>query len=103
MLAGVRRMGVQRRQRARRSRDEERGLASTLARAVGVVVLLAGFVACSSTTDSNRPPVAAVDIDPASTTLSVGSSLAFSATVTDPDGQALTDRQIFWASNDTSV
>jgi trimeric autotransporter adhesin len=103
MFAAIRMMGVRTRRRGCRRCRVDRRLISIVVRAVGAAVVAAGLPACSSTLDSNRAPVATVNIDPTSTTLSVGSSLAFRATVMDPDGRALTDREVFWASNDTTV
>lgn len=69
---------------------------STLALASSVLL------ACGAPT-SGRAPVAQVTVIPSSATKGVGSTVALSATVTGPDGEILTDRAVFWASEDTSI
>ena len=61
------------------------------------------WTACSSVTDANRPAVASVTLTPSSSTVAIGSSIAFQATVKDADGRTLDDREVFWASENPAV
>ena len=49
------------------------------------------------------PPVAAVAVGPASSSLPTGATVQLTATVKDGDGNALTGRSITWASSDPTV
>ncbi len=64
--------------------------------------------ACKGLSDMTSPkpvatPVVTVRLSSEQVTLSAGSSLALQATAFDIDGQALSDRKIFWSSSDSTV
>ena len=57
----------------------------------------------SGTTLATTAPVAAVSVAPASATLAVGSTQAFTATLKDATGNILTGRSVAWASSNAAV
>ena len=50
-----------------------------------------------------RPPVATVQVNPATATLNVGSTLSLAAVLRDASGSILTNRTVTWSSNNTTA
>ena len=71
------------------------GLSATLA--------VAAVGACGHPLGSDRDAVAEVTIDPPSASVGVGATLPLTATVEDEQGDALSDRRVFWTAQDNSI
>jgi uncharacterized protein YjdB len=73
-------------------------------RSATIAVALAALAGCDGgVTDSGRSGVASVAISPSSKSAEVGATVQLEAVVKDANGNSLPGRQVFWASNDTSV
>ena len=72
-----------------------------------IALLLVALITAASASDcgapTQPPAVASVTLSPGSADLAVGAAVAFTATVRDSAGNALQGRQVFWASEDTSI
>lgn len=62
-----------------------------------------GDVSDTADVDIVPPPVANVAVSPPSAILAPGQTASFTATLTDDAGNVLTDREVGWASSNTSV
>ncbi|HEV2130959.1 MAG TPA: Ig-like domain-containing protein [Longimicrobiaceae bacterium] len=69
-------------------------------------VLLAAtlvLAACGGVTDTERTAVSSVSLSQSSVNLEVGASQQLTVEVRDAAGNLLSDRQVFWSSNDTTI
>ena len=76
-------------------------LSAALARAAALAVL--GTCTRGDVPTSTPPPVATVDVTPATTMIRVNGSVQLSATVKDPTGALLTDRPVTWTTSDSNT
>ena len=68
-----------------------------------ITAMSEGKIGTAFITVVSSAPVASVTITPAISAISVGATLHLTATTTDADGNALSDRAVSWSSNNSTV
>jgi hypothetical protein len=73
-------------------------------RPIAIAVAVIALSSCGGGGDSTSPkPVAQVTISPTSSSVVMGSTIQFTATVLDANDVTLTDRVVSWSSSNTSI